>query len=218
MRRLGFAAVAAGFLMAGAAQAAVVTLTFGGTVISGIDAGGVFGASGTDLSGDAFSAVIQINMVENVFHDLVVAPGPGALVSTWLTIGGAEVDPTDLAANGAAVAQFFFTAGDYQSLIQVGLGRPGNFIDLDFAQHYAVEDTTTPFGGSENDIGQDGLIGGAEFGVAAGTNYHLNVTSAFSDTLPTLDPMPEPGAWALMLLGFGGIGGALRSRRRAAAA
>lgn len=30
--------------------------------------------------------------------------------------------------------------------------------------------------------------------------------------------VPEPAAWALMLLGFGGIGGALRSRRRAVAA
>lgn len=29
-----------------------------------------------------------------------------------------------------------------------------------------------------------------------------------------IDPVPEPGAWALMILGFGGVGTAVRSRRR----
>jgi hypothetical protein len=29
---------------------------------------------------------------------------------------------------------------------------------------------------------------------------------------------PEPGVWALMLLGFGGVGAALRGRRSGAAA
>ncbi len=46
---------------------------------------------------------------------------------------------------------------------------------------------------------------------------------AFSDGLTTYelsvdlcncDPVPEPSTWAMMLAGFGGIGAALRSRRR----
>lgn len=35
---------------------------------------------------------------------------------------------------------------------------------------------------------------------------------------PATAPAPEPAAWALMLLGFGGMGAALRNRRRLAAA
>jgi hypothetical protein len=37
-------------------------------------------------------------------------------------------------------------------------------------------------------------------------------------TITTNGVVPEPGAWALMLLGFGATGAALRARRRAAAA
>jgi hypothetical protein len=31
----------------------------------------------------------------------------------------------------------------------------------------------------------------------------------------TAGPVPEPGIWALMIIGFGGVGGAMRARRRA---
>jgi hypothetical protein len=33
-----------------------------------------------------------------------------------------------------------------------------------------------------------------------------------------LPPIPEPASWAMMILGFGGVGGVLRSRRRLSAA
>jgi hypothetical protein len=51
-------------------------------------------------------------------------------------------------------------------------------------------------------------------------------TGSFTGANPTVDfflvgdaipGAPEPAAWALMLLGFGGLGGALRARRRSAA-
>ncbi|HZZ32205.1 MAG TPA: PEPxxWA-CTERM sorting domain-containing protein [Phenylobacterium sp.] len=38
----------------------------------------------------------------------------------------------------------------------------------------------------------------------------------YAGAVPTRAGVPEPGSWALLLLGFGGIGAALRSRRRMA--
>ena len=60
------------------------------------------------------------------------------------------------------------------------------------------------------------LSGGGEIGSVrlTGDVVALNVRDVqFADALPTA--VPEPATWALMLLGFGGLGAALRSRRSA---
>jgi hypothetical protein len=44
----------------------------------------------------------------------------------------------------------------------------------------------------------------------------INIVTYAGDARPVLQGVPEPAAWALMLLGFGGIGAALRNRRKAA--
>jgi len=71
-----------------------------------------------------------------------------------------------------------------------------------------------------------------------GYAYSHGAFTAFVDPVITIDPaflvanpgyslsfspniggaVPEPGAWAMMLLGFGGLGAVLRNRRRAFAA
>ena len=57
-------------------------------------------------------------------------------------------------------------------------------------------------------------------GTTALANSELEFDSAgpttYTITLSQLGAVPEPAAWALMILGFGAIGGALRSRRKAA--
>lgn len=52
-----------------------------------------------------------------------------------------------------------------------------------------------------------------------GAGYFVmdSVSLQVGDALVT-GGVPEPGAWALMLLGFGGAGAMIRSRRRLAAA
>lgn len=53
------------------------------------------------------------------------------------------------------------------------------------------------------------------FGNAPANRY---IIDNFSGTFGSTETgVPEPGAWALMLLGFGGVGGMIRSRRRALA-
>jgi hypothetical protein len=60
-------------------------------------------------------------------------------------------------------------------------------------------------------------FGGPKETAAAGafaTNSQVVPRSGFTQ----IANVPEPSAWALMLLGFGGAGAALRSRRRCLAA
>ena len=53
------------------------------------------------------------------------------------------------------------------------------------------------------------------YGVDASTQYDM---FALDDVSLKGMAAPEPSAWALMLVGFGGLGAALRSRRRTALA
>lgn len=49
------------------------------------------------------------------------------------------------------------------------------------------------------------------------TGNHGGKNFLLTDIAATLRPVPEPATWALMLVGFGGLGAMLRRRRRAVA-
>lgn len=59
-------------------------------------------------------------------------------------------------------------------------------------------------------------------GFTSGTTYTFNLSSYFPNTpgfshitvFDSAGPVPEPATWAMMLLGFGGIGMAMRRRRK----
>jgi hypothetical protein len=57
-----------------------------------------------------------------------------------------------------------------------------------------------------------------DFGVGPSGDYHHDSTGlsvTLTEVVPTTPGIPEPGVWALMLLGFGSAGAMLRRRRRA---
>ena len=59
-------------------------------------------------------------------------------------------------------------------------------------------------------------LGSWNFGVAPQGSRDRIVFDAYTQVTQVFsDPVPEPGAWALMLLGFGLVGGLARGRRRA---
>jgi hypothetical protein len=63
------------------------------------------------------------------------------------------------------------------------------------------------------------FAGGQEGLYSVTTRYTLNApTTGTSLSTVSIAAVPEPGAWALMIMGFGGTGAMLRSRRRPAAA
>jgi hypothetical protein len=81
--------------------------------------------------------------------------------------------------------------------VQAGASGPGAHGLADLGQH-SFKFATTPF-----------LL---ENGVTANAGDYL-VNNRFIDPLATADAVPEPAAWALMILGFGTAGAMLRRRR-----
>lgn len=68
------------------------------------------------------------------------------------------------------------------------------------------------FGGGTTAGAQDALLAGLQ----SGTAYFNIHTTAFrgGEIRGFLSPVPEPASWAMMLLGFGFVGGAMRSAKR----
>lgn len=72
-----------------------------------------------------------------------------------------------------------------------------------------------PAGGQGNGDGGDTAF--YRFNAGAGVDiFNLNFNSGSTVTLfqTGVRAVPEPGTWAMMLLGFGGIGYSLRRRRK----
>ena len=48
-----------------------------------------------------------------------------------------------------------------------------------------------------------------------GESFYANRAAAFSlDAAPSAGAVPEPATWAMMIIGFGGVGGAMRRRSK----
>lgn len=96
-------------------------------------------------------------------------------------------------------------AHSYTLLLQVSAGAVGvkQSATVDFSQTFGFKPGFAPF------ILQDGITANAGDYIVNNVVVDLNAPSG---------GVPEPSAWAMMLVGFAGLGTVLRSRRRAAAA
>jgi hypothetical protein len=56
-----------------------------------------------------------------------------------------------------------------------------------------------------------GIVGEVSFAVTGGT---ASLTGFGGPGADAVNPVPEPATWAMMLVGFGAVGGVLRSRRK----
>jgi hypothetical protein len=223
MRSLWLAAVAASALAAGgAANAAIVTLTFGGAAFVG-DTGGFFGAPGASHNGDPFTVVAKFDDAGAAGQGggkLVAGgtdlglPDPALLVT--LTIGSGTYD---FAGSNAFV--FLQSERLLDSTLNPGstrgfvdhieiqvLGAAGSlFLQLDGFNDPIVDGVMT--------IPDSGLsFGDARLSNGEGVGFRI----AFA-TADHIDPLaiPEPATWVLLLAGFGGAGAMLRRCRAASA-
>jgi hypothetical protein len=78
---------------------------------------------------------------------------------------------------------------------------------------------TNPANGDQHSPGTNGLFTVTGSGGTTFTGIELtSSTNSFEIDNLAVGNVPEPGIWAMMLIGFGGVGAAMRSRRRQALA
>jgi PEP-CTERM motif len=242
MLRAGALALAIG--MASSANAAQVLITYRGIVSSGSDIDGVFGSvrSLTGLAftaaytlNDPSPGVFQTN--DGITDFRAGGPqfgGTGPMLSASLTVDGipldlgpayyssAELIRSSSLSDGATdeftgITQPFSSATRLNSLhLEIGnrdgiiRGANAQFLNL---LSYANPVNYSPVAG----INADGFFFfSTNFGNVSLTNAfgQLQVTSFSIGPVPVINAVPEPASWAMMIFGFGLVGGAMRSKRR----
>lgn len=220
-----FRTIAVALTMAGALAAsspASATILIGkitGTISSGVDVAGTFGAAGLDLTGQSFvidfrfdtatpGAVLTDIIDEDGYHyQALNSYGAPSLGLTTFTIGGVTLGIT-----GTEYA--YLSSFDIPEGSVIGPGRTREFgaasLGISFGIATSAEPTLpagylTPYDGSLCPLGCTGF-----FGLASGTTLRL---APDQYTLTHGAAVPEPTTWALMIGGFGLAGAALRRRR-----
>lgn len=218
LRLLAAAATAAAFALAGPVQAAIVTIDFAEDApgakaegFSAIDYAGLqfftdlgagleVGDFGVQSDGQGLLARNDTNgnFIVGVFSD-----GPHA----FLSMEFGNDDP-------------FFTIAGQRAVLTVYLGAALVGQTFVVMNRNDIMDQTIGFnfGPFDNFTLAYTDAAGNPFTGGPGTNVGLievidNITFDVADTV-----VPEPATWAMMILGFGGVGTILRGRRRLAAA
>jgi hypothetical protein len=97
--------------------------------------------------------------------------------------------------NYTSVSGNFTTGAEY---------NPGDATQIYFGQ----------FGGNYDVYQLAGsLTGGGTVAISSGTHPSIPISAGGSLTTNVVGGVPEPGTWAMMLMGFGGLGFVLRGRR-----
>lgn len=189
MKALLFAAALSVSVMSGAASAA--TITFDDLAGSNGDAFSSFSEDGfsfTKTSGDAFVAKLFGNPIPDVFF----GPNYGSAAASFDLTSG--------------VGDFVFGGFDL-----AGNNGAANYVIAGFLDGASVFAFAGSHNGGFTTIGSpsSGLVDKVSFLVTAGG------TSANIDNIvATVAAVPEPATWAMMLIGFGAVGAAMRSQRR----
>lgn len=218
-------------LMPASASAEVVTLS----KLTGL----------TGNSGAAQTAVYRANLNSLIgqFQAINIADASGNFGGSAGQFSGFDLDAIKLsydfcttaacAAGAAAVAVFnfssgiFFTPGTQRAPIDpklFGTGPAGNTVNNAVATLGAFDafsSTASPNGFVS--MGDNGVLSFSLTSLLSGTGLYLyigevgdNGEVAGSNITVSRSAVPEPATWAMLILGFGAVGGALRRRARPA--
>jgi hypothetical protein len=217
------AAAALTIISGGVANAAVLMATYTGTIRDGYDTTGEFGVVNRYLTGLPFVATYRydtdLGMRSYVpgFADQLVGVFPypfgNPSIDSTLTIDGVT---QQIPASTTAIflVQTFDLFHDISSL------DPLDAANYQAMRLFVARDTTTPW--LEETYPAELLNGGGEFTIRQYDPVNSRFTrSAFGQfTVATLSiqGVPEPQTWAMMIMGFSLAGSALRSRRRVVSA
>jgi PEP-CTERM motif len=220
---LGAAAIVAALGFAAPAAATLVGVTYWGTVFDGYDVTGVFGTAGANLDGDSYVAHYVFDTTQGDTYSSATynyAYGGSAygvaspLVSASVTINGNSVS----------------IVGDYYAQID-GYNDGGFSEQFHLAEHYTNDGITVTNNYNDDSIwSNSGAIPSSltkpfTYNVAPGDgtysyvlistydyatgNYDTYTYADASLTRLTVGPVgsvPEPSTWAMMMLGFAGLG------------
>lgn len=196
MRKLAIAVVAlAGTAWAGSAAAVPMTYT-----ITGLGSGSL---NGIDFSDENFT----ITMVGDTAN--LVNEGFGTNVVDPLTSASIDIDDVgDLTFSqatrmGATPTEAFFSHATNSGTDILDFHVPN---PVDFATAFGPISVTNPFTSQ--------FAGIPTSGGSLSVNFAEDLQFSSADGAPVATSgAPEPESWALMLLGFGGLGALLRARR-----
>ena len=218
------------------ASATLVSVTVSGTVVHGYDQTGVFGPAGTDLTGDSYVAHY---VFDTTLGQTQYGPDyPGGSIRNYAIGGGyyGNASPgvsASVTINGHSAD---IGAPDYSAAIE------GATNELDaYATHvdgYTSNQTWSniianrsqifPFPSSITEpFTYDNVSGAGQFGFWDGViGYEdvfayatVSVTGLTIGPVGSVGTVPEPSTWAMMLIGFAGLGfaGYRRAKRNAPA-
>jgi hypothetical protein len=218
------------------AAAAVVTYTYTGTVASGFDGAGLFG--GGDLGGKTFTAVFSRDddlaqpgdLFVGDINSYVTGEGLFSPVGALITIGGFA-----FAVGGESGEQSQYDDGVYEGFkhqaagngagVEFGGNTIGTFGPAPHFDYLAGPDYHTLGALSQDDLPGFALYGGFQYVLPDAAARALYTSASFDVAGFSVSPapgvpagVPEPSAWALMILGFGAAGAALRRRQALVAA
>jgi len=159
---------------------------------------------GANISAVGSPVLLQPNFITNSIN-VQQDGGAASVLSIFIT----QTDLTSF--NGTLLSSFTSNLlfGSAQSVMMSTLLNPGNGLFTGAPLQNALFTAIGTSQGS-NGVNVPGLFSETvrydlTFGAGAG---------AFNDTVNIAASVPEPATWAMMLLGFGGIGIAIRRRRK----
>ena len=136
-------------------------------------------------------------------------------------IEGAPIDNNS--SYGLTSLNFALQSGTFNNLeFNLNAARAGAIVSFTAIDNGGQAFTFNNFtlGNGENFFGFQGINGQsiASFAINVTSGSLQDVRQIRLDGVPAVAAVPEPGTWAMMLIGFGAIGVGMRRRRRAGAA
>ena len=210
------------------ADAASVVATYTGTVYAGLDTNGLFGSPGANLSGAAYVATYTIDTDPGGYTNNQPS---GDYISPEIYNGFKPPVTATIIINGHTQT----TAGSYSSSFSVNSPINGAYTSAYTKDAYCIAGGICTVNVISNYV--QNFANSSVLDMVPLTNWQVEGVFSFStyDNNNHIDlvntylqlsspgtiqvaaaSVPEPTTWALMLVGFAGLGGALRGRHRRA--
>ncbi len=229
MRRAVVAVILALGATAMPAHAALVDITWTGKVYVGDDNLGLFGTPGS-LVGQSYVAQYRFDTsigfrsgadYQTVERGYNAPQSASPLISARITING-----TTMSVIGDYNNQYYRSNSDsYSEIATFVTGRTSvfndfNYLNVDFLSDGPAGDGVTidlnaPY--AQVFDPNDGVGGTFLYYAPDNSNYSFAALTGETLNITLAGGVPEPASWAMMIAGFGMVGGALRRRRVATA-